>query len=43
MQGSMENTMITDPYMAMSMDMIVGRLFSQGLEDLKEEVEKLNY
>lgn len=43
MQGSMENTMITGPYMAMSMDMIVGRLFSQGLEDLKEEVEKLNY
>lgn len=43
MQGSMENAMITGPYMAMSMDMIVGRLFSQGLEDLKEEVEKLNY
>ena len=43
MKGDMENSMITGPYIAMSMDMIVGRLFSQGLEDLKEEVEKLNY
>jgi hypothetical protein len=42
MKGRMEYPVILAPYIAMSMDMIVGRLFKQGLDDLKKTVEDQN-
>lgn len=43
MHGNMDNTLVMGPYIAMSMDLIVGRMFSQGLEDLKNIIDGLNY
>lgn len=43
MNGNMDNTMILGPYMAMSMDFVVGKMFSQGLEDLKKIIDGQNY
>ena len=43
MKGSMDNTLILGPYIAMSMDILTGRMFQQGLEDLKKVIEGQNY
>jgi Polyketide cyclase / dehydrase and lipid transport len=42
MTGNMENTEVTGPYIAMSMDFIVGKMFSEGLDDLKKIIDALN-
>jgi len=43
MTGDMGNIPILGPYLAMGMDILVGRMFKQGLEDLKEIIEGQNY